>query len=113
MNIFLKVGMNLPFTDQLPKIEFKIRDCDVFFLFFKNGENGFWPLKNSGWSDEKRDKEKIVKDYFLVIVTWNVLDASDVLLAVFFFFLLLSLASSFLAAMAAALSSSAEKENKL
>ena len=27
--------------DQLPKIEFKIRDGLVFFLFFKNAKNGF------------------------------------------------------------------------
>ena len=31
--------------DQSPKIEFKIRACLVFFLFFKNGENCFWPKK--------------------------------------------------------------------
>ena len=32
--------------DQLPKIEFKIRDCLAFFLFFKNGFNLKNILKN-------------------------------------------------------------------
>ena len=43
MNIFFKSWHEPSFyiKDQLPKIEFKIRDCLAFFLFFKNGENSF------------------------------------------------------------------------